>query len=364
MQSSKNKYNMKNIALLLLLMAGLYGCNHEPETDNSPAKQLCTFDENQISLVTANSALITGKIIFEGKPAYTERGFCYTIAQNPTIGDTKITVAGSGIGSYASEIQNLQQGTVYYIRAYAINEAGIAYSAENSFTTESIDLENGLTAYYSFDNEDCTNTQGNGQYNAISIEGFPPEFSTDIPDINGKSVSFDGDGAFYIADNPFFELIKTGQDFTVSLWFKTMNTNCAFWNYGKGENFRGDIGSFIIGIHDGLLFYQYYSSYSGAYYFRFDDSEEMNLTDNVWHFLTFTGRFVGEKYSGFYDYYYQCYVDGIKVGDKKLHSYGRPFHTNKIFLLGKGFTGKMDNFRVYNRELTQSEITEIYNAKQ
>ncbi len=35
-----------------------------------------------------------------------------------------------------------------------------------------------------------------------------------------------------------------------------------------------------------------------------------------------------------------------------------------IATIGEGYTGYMDNLRIYNRALTQEEIKEIYKAKQ
>jgi uncharacterized protein (TIGR02145 family) len=45
------------------------------------------------------------------------------------------TVDGSATGSFSSNLTGLTAGTVYYVRAYATNSVGTAYSAELSFTT-------------------------------------------------------------------------------------------------------------------------------------------------------------------------------------------------------------------------------------
>ena len=84
--------------------------------------------------VTAVSAIIKGEVISDGGFVLTERGFCWSISQEPTISDSHIEV-GSGLGFFTSEIIGLEPNTTYYVRAYAKNECGVSYGAEKSFTT-------------------------------------------------------------------------------------------------------------------------------------------------------------------------------------------------------------------------------------
>ena len=64
------------------------------------------------------------------------RGICWSLVQNPTIDDNH-TTNGSGVGEFNSYIDNLQNATTYHVRAYAINENGVAYGEDRSFTTNS-----------------------------------------------------------------------------------------------------------------------------------------------------------------------------------------------------------------------------------
>jgi hypothetical protein len=82
-----------------------------------------------------NKATLNGSITNVGFPAYTERGFCFSITQNPTINDFKIIVSGNGTGYYAVEATGLSENTTYYVRAYATNTQGITYGNQISFTT-------------------------------------------------------------------------------------------------------------------------------------------------------------------------------------------------------------------------------------
>ena len=94
----------------------------------------------EVTEITINSAVCGGEVTFDGN-LETTRGICWSTSQNPTIEDNK-TIDGSGIGSYTSEMTDLDQNTTYYVRAYATNEVGTVYGEEVSFTTEN-HLENG-----------------------------------------------------------------------------------------------------------------------------------------------------------------------------------------------------------------------------
>lgn len=83
----------------------------------------------------ATTAVSGGNISSDGGGAVTERGVCYSVNQNPIYTDNK-TSDGTGIGSFISNISGLNQGTQYYIRAYAKNIAGISYGNQLTFNTQ------------------------------------------------------------------------------------------------------------------------------------------------------------------------------------------------------------------------------------
>lgn len=75
---------------------------------------------------TMNSIHIRGEVSDERGAQVTERGFVLSRVSNPSISDTKI-IAGNGPGVMEAIFNELQVNTQYHIRAYAINEIGIAY---------------------------------------------------------------------------------------------------------------------------------------------------------------------------------------------------------------------------------------------
>lgn len=83
-----------------------------------------TSDPNTID----GSVVFNGGITYEGSPAYTERGFVYSLSNNPTINDNKIIIDGKGIGAYSTKVSGLELDRTYYLRSYAINASGTSYS--------------------------------------------------------------------------------------------------------------------------------------------------------------------------------------------------------------------------------------------
>ena len=94
-----------------------------------------TVQTNEVTDVTYNSAKVGGTIAANGGKEITERGIVYSTNQNPTTADSKIT-NGSGLGEFMCNLTDLQDATIYYVRAYAVNEKGTAYGEEMSFTTK------------------------------------------------------------------------------------------------------------------------------------------------------------------------------------------------------------------------------------
>ncbi len=87
------------------------------------------------------SATLHGTIVSVGEPGYTERGFVYGTSPKPTIDDNKITKSGTGTGAYSLYVTNLPTDVTFYVRAYAINDAGVAYGEDVSVSSEYITLQ-------------------------------------------------------------------------------------------------------------------------------------------------------------------------------------------------------------------------------
>jgi hypothetical protein len=87
-----------------------------------------------VSAITPTTATGNGNVTSDGDSAITERGTVYSLAADPTTGDTKDISAGT-TGAFTTSIDTLTKGTFYHVRAYAINAIGTSYGADVEFTT-------------------------------------------------------------------------------------------------------------------------------------------------------------------------------------------------------------------------------------
>ena len=106
----------------------------DPSNPSEPVVVNPTVTTKAVTEVTLNSAIVSGEVTADGGASVTERGACVATVSNPTVANTKIT-AGSGVGEFTCELTGLQEGTKYYVRAYAVNSKGTAYGEEVVFTT-------------------------------------------------------------------------------------------------------------------------------------------------------------------------------------------------------------------------------------
>lgn len=83
------------------------------------------------------TATIVVNVISDGGVTVTERGVCWSTAHNPTTSGNHIS-HGNGTGEFTVNITGLTPNTTYYLRAYAINSVGTAYSNEIVLTTVAI----------------------------------------------------------------------------------------------------------------------------------------------------------------------------------------------------------------------------------
>ena len=88
---------------------------------------------------TPYAATVNGEVTADNNALVTERGFCWLSGtEAPTIADNCVRV-GDGVGTFSATIpDNLIPGTIYSVRAYAINAIGISYGDIVVFVTPSV----------------------------------------------------------------------------------------------------------------------------------------------------------------------------------------------------------------------------------
>lgn len=94
-----------------------------------------TVTTQAVSDVGPTTATGNGNVTSDGGATVTERGVCVSTSANPTTADDKFTAAAGGTGAFTAAITGRTRGTLYHVRAYAINSEGTSYGADVEFTT-------------------------------------------------------------------------------------------------------------------------------------------------------------------------------------------------------------------------------------
>lgn len=96
---------------------------------------LPTVETLEVIQITALDAVGSGDVLSEGSDPVTERGICWDTAPDPTVSNSVLS-GGSGDGAFFGlRMTNLVPGTLYYVRAWAQNLAGIGYGSNVAFRT-------------------------------------------------------------------------------------------------------------------------------------------------------------------------------------------------------------------------------------
>jgi uncharacterized protein (TIGR02145 family) len=106
----------------------------DDSSNNVNLRNVPSVTTSNVTNITENSAISGGQVSSENYSIITNRGICLSKNQNPTIDDVVI-YKGTGLGTLNCDLINLNSGTTYYVRAFAINSIGIGYGNEIKFTT-------------------------------------------------------------------------------------------------------------------------------------------------------------------------------------------------------------------------------------
>lgn len=113
-------------------MVAFNGCKKEAEVP--------IVTTTAVSGITANTAVIESIVASLGSAVVLDRGVCWRTSHNPTLADNR-TYDGNGLGTFLSNLTGLEPETQYYVRAYVIYSAGVAYADQLTFTTASATTE-------------------------------------------------------------------------------------------------------------------------------------------------------------------------------------------------------------------------------
>ena len=254
---------------------------------------------------------------------------------------------GANLSTYSD--LGLTTNTTYTYRVYAYNSAGnsLQYSNELTLTTQdSIPswLTNGLVGYWPF-NGNANDESGNG--NDGTVNGAM--LTTDRFGNSEKAYSFNGDGNLINTSNPFY---NGNNNHTISVWFNASNDltdrmifntsphgiEAYFLNY-----YLNPINNLTFALGNGTT---WTTSPSGSYF-------PYSVNINSWHNFTIVAN----------NTIYTFYIDGILTYTHNPISLPTNqladvyFGGTPVGAGGGYFSGSLDDIRIYNRALTQSEVT-------
>ena len=109
---------------------------NEVNFTTAPLGSLPVVSVDEITAVNASSFAVTATVAEQGASAVIVRGICWSTSPSPVM-DNSHESCGEGIGSFSRTITGLASNTKYYVRAYAVNGHGVAYSNEVTITLES-----------------------------------------------------------------------------------------------------------------------------------------------------------------------------------------------------------------------------------
>jgi len=127
-------HKFQTILICLLIPILSYGQLNFFRTHSTTSSNLADIVTTEITEVNETTATGGGNVLLDGGSSVTDRGCCWGTSENPTTADSH-THDGTGTGSFVSSLTSLSAGTLYYVRAYAINSTGPSYGNQQEFTT-------------------------------------------------------------------------------------------------------------------------------------------------------------------------------------------------------------------------------------
>ncbi len=196
-----------------------YGKQIEFTTDIGPV----IIDQFSFGNVTATSVRLNANILSAEGGTVRRRGFVISKTSEPFLYNAPIVIeGGANIGPYSVDYQGLEMNTIYYVKAFGINEsslnAGVTHTPQLVFTT----LGRPSVQTKSFNNIGYTNFTAYGQVlgdggSPIRDRGFIISTNS-VPSENDRRISIGGQVGDFQAD-------ITGLSDNQTYYFRAYATN-------------------------------------------------------------------------------------------------------------------------------------------
>lgn len=174
-----------------------------------------TLTTGVASSITTNSATAAGTINDIGCSAVTAYGIEYSTTNGfPNGSGTQVASSNISSGNYTSNLTGLTPGTTYYYKAYATNNGGTGYGAQQQFTTQSLSPSVSATPLTAFGNV-CINTTAGP--NTFTINGTNlTSANVTVAALNGFTYSTTSGGTYTAT----LSLAQPGGTFTQTIYVK------------------------------------------------------------------------------------------------------------------------------------------------
>lgn len=268
-----------------------------------------------------------------------------------------LTLAKSGITDTSFVVPKLSGNAYYYWRVDAVNTSGTTIGSIWAFSTRAL-FENQLVAHYMLDETSGTDaTDASTFVNTGAITNITPSWSAGV---NGNSFDFElGSATSHLLIPNKDQIYFDENSFSISLWVKAdAVSDCYFLHKGA---FANDAAAGTFGKWFGIQ--------SSGTELRFAIDDDVNKTNlsiensliftNEWVNIVAVRDIVADKIL--------IYIDGELRGETEDLTSGIGASEDLIIAnssdLNNPFLGKMDDIRIYNYALSQTEITTLQSIK-
>lgn len=144
-----------------------------------------------VTSVQARNATLSSSLTDDGKGTVSDMGFVCSKSINPTVDDLKVS-CGTEKNDFSATLWDLEDNTTYYVRSYAVNQAGVGYGEETFFTTLEIKVPSVSSTVVS----SVTYNSASFSANVIDLNngslkdaGFVYSSTSSEPDLNSSRIS-------------------------------------------------------------------------------------------------------------------------------------------------------------------------------
>lgn len=256
-----------------------------------------------------------------GGAAVTESGVCWGTSHNPTTNNSHAS-SGTGTGSFSVELTDLAPGTTYYLRAYASNSIGTAYSMEQTLTTVA-KLPTVITGEVS--NVTQTTAQGSGN---VTNDGGADVTERGICWGTSHNPTTSDSHANNGTGTGNFTVNMTGLTANTTYYMRAYATNNAGTAYGTEVSFTtlSNGGNTPQGAINGLFTIRA----NGDQVYFSQGNLQYHVSTNTWRFAENQWEYVGEANSNI-SQNYNGWIDLFGWGTSGWNpnnSYYRPWDSN------------------------------------